>query len=242
MKEGNAVMVDPIKDWNFLCETHQLRMDFDGAQKIQQNFSQAFQDIFIISAMAGKKNGSFLEIGAMHPIYNNNTNLLESKFGWHGVSIDNNIDCAPPWPFFRPSTNFVLSDALELDYLKLLPIWFGQDVYQIDYLQLDIDPSINTLHALQKLPLEQYRFSVITFETDAYVGDLRAQKQSREILHLLGYELVGMDVCVVWDDYSTEPIAFEDWWVDPKIINKEKIDCFKAIKTKPLLPQYLLFK
>ena len=37
---------------------------------------------------------------------------------------------------------------------------------QIDYLSLDIDPSEATLAALKKLPLDDYRFSVITYETE----------------------------------------------------------------------------
>ena len=39
---------------------------------------------------------------------------------------------------------------------------------QIDYLSLDIDPSEATLAALKKLPLDEYRFSVITYETEVY--------------------------------------------------------------------------
>jgi hypothetical protein len=111
----------------------------------------------------------------------------------------------------------------------------------VDYLQLDIDPSVNTLAVLQRLPLDLYRFSVITFETDAYTGDHRARDESRELLGRHGYELVAQDVCVVFSPVSSNPIPFEDWWIDPAIVAKAKVDALKARATDPLLPQDLLF-
>lgn len=49
---------------------------------------QALQDLFVVALTQGKTNGTFLEIGAAHPVHSNNTYLLETEFGWSGTSID----------------------------------------------------------------------------------------------------------------------------------------------------------
>ena len=85
---------------------------------------------------------------------------------------------------------------------------------QIDYLQVDIDPADNNRLCLRKLPLDQYRFSVITFEHDVYASGERVMQQSRTLLHELGYQLVAASV-------QRQGKAFEDWWVDPLIVKKQ---------------------
>ena len=37
-----------------------------------------------------KNNGTFIEIGSQHPIFNNNTYILESKYNWTGIMIEYN--------------------------------------------------------------------------------------------------------------------------------------------------------
>ena len=54
-------------------------------------------------------------------------------------------------------------DALTLNYKNVL----GNNK-RVDYLSLDIEPLTNTLACLKVLPLDEYRFSVITYETDYY--------------------------------------------------------------------------
>ncbi|MCK6371030.1 MAG: hypothetical protein L6Q83_06820, partial [Gammaproteobacteria bacterium] len=115
------------------------------------------------------------------------------------------------------------------------------EVRRLDYLQLDIDPSINTLAVLKRLPLETWRFSVITFETDAYTGDMRARDESRQILAAHGYVPVARDVCVLFPPVSPQPIPFEDWWVDPAAVAPEIISTFQRINAGTGLPQNLLF-
>lgn len=50
--------------------------------------SQAGQDLFVAAMLLGKKNGTFLEIGAGNLLGSNNTYLLEKTFDWQGFSID----------------------------------------------------------------------------------------------------------------------------------------------------------
>ena len=100
---------------------------------------------------------------------------------------------------------------------------------QIDYLQLDIDPNFNTLKCLKCLPLVDYRFSVITYETDLYdpnmdrTQSLQNREEARHILNEYGYELIVGNIC----NTSTED-PFEDWYVDPKVISSETISHLKS--------------
>ena len=47
---------------------------------IKANHSQAYQDLFVLTMLSGKKNGRYLEIGGNHPSEFNNTYLLETEF------------------------------------------------------------------------------------------------------------------------------------------------------------------
>lgn len=59
----------------------------------------------------------------------------------------------------RSKSNYIIADALELDYSGF--------PYHYDYLQIDIDPPINNLKVLKKV-IKNHRYSVITFEHDAW--------------------------------------------------------------------------
>lgn len=219
-----------------------LRFPFEKAGQIDQNHSQAWQDLFVLSMLDGLSNGSYLEVGANVASFHNNTWLLERVFGWTGISIEYDPACFQSWLQERPQANFILADALALDYHQAIPRWFGEDCRRIDYLQLDIDPSFNTLQVLKRLPLDTHRFSVITFETDAYSRDYRARDESRQILAGHGYQLVARDLCVMYEVVSPDPIPFEDWWVDPQVVSADKIKTLQSLPQQPLLPQHLIFQ
>jgi len=160
-------------------------------------YSQAGQDKFVLDRIGA--NGTYLEIGAAYPIVYNNTYLLELN-GWTGLSIDFEPMYLEQWKVRKNS--IVIADALTYDY---------PDVDRYDYLQLDIDPTEKTFALLQKL-LKEYktRYSVITFETDAYL-DNRFVEPSRKLLNDYGYKLEKADV--ICEGYG----AFEDWYIDTKI-------------------------
>ena len=204
-----SVEIPPDQPWAWKPGMHTgLRFPFPGAQSLTTNHSQAWQDIFVLSILEGLRHGSYLEIGANAPFHNNNTALLSRDFAWTGVSVEFDPSFVVPWLTERSDDLLVIADALAIDYHRALPLWFGTELKRVDYLQLDIDPSLNTLEALRRLPLDAVRFSVITFETDAYAGDPRARDESREILSGYGYELVGPDVNVLFPPLMPQSILF----------------------------------
>lgn len=194
------------------------RAPFPGLDSLQTNYSQSWQDMFILSMLHGKRDGTFLEIGAQAPVANNNTFLLSHHFNWRGVSVELDPIHTRDWQRYRPDDFILITDALKLNYNEVFESLFSSEPKRLDYLQLDIDPSFNTLQVLKLLPLDCWRFNIITFETDAYSGDLRARDESRELLHRHGYALWAPDVKVLFPPVSPEPIPFEDWWVASELL------------------------
>jgi hypothetical protein len=189
-------------------------VQFPGIETITNNYSEAYQDIFILSALNGKRGGTYLEIGSADPFYHNNTALLETKFGWTGASIDIRREMVEEFNDRRDNLVFCL-DATKIDYAKFIPrVGLGQD---IDYLQLDCDPPGRTFEILKMIPFDQHRFAVITFEHD-YYADQSVRDASREYLTEKGYKLVASDIAF------NEKHSYEDWWVHPELVSAEIVD------------------
>ena len=196
----------------FKEDFEKLKYKFPGAAGIENNWSQSFQDMFVLTMLDGKKNGVYVEVGADQPRVISNTYLLEKEFDWMGVSFELDGDKVSYYNTIRRNP-CICADATEFDYKFL----FDQRNYpkQIDYLQLDIDPAEGTLAALKKLPLDDYRFSVITYETDVYSSGADIQDEQIEILESYGYQLVSKNV-------KCEGNPYEDWWVDPAIVSEDR--------------------
>lgn len=214
-----------------------LKIKFENSDLIDTNYSLSHQDMFVLSMLNGKTNGFFLEIGAYHPISISNTYLLESKFGWNGISIDINPQYEHEFLDKRKS-NFILHDALSINYKDILSKYNSPK--QIDYLQIDIEPLTQSFDCLMKIPFDDYRFSVITYETDYYDTNIpqdikdKVRLESRDYLQSLGYELLISDV------EHQSGLPYEDWYVDPIVINKKSYNILKE-KHNNLLPEFFLY-
>lgn len=190
----------------------QLRYKFTGVEEIEKNYSQSFQDLFVLSMLNGKRNGLYLEIGSSIPFDGNNTALLETKFDWKGISIDIDEKCVKE--FFEKRRNTVVClDATDIDYNELLRT-FGLGDATFDYLQVDCDPAETTFEILKKIPFDTHKFAVVTFEHD-YYRNPKVKDLSREFLKSKGYYLVAGDVAF----NSTN--SYEDWWVYPELIDPQ---------------------
>lgn len=176
-----------------------------------ESYSQAGQDKFVLKMLNGKKKGTYIEIGAFDPINISNTFLLEKDFLWQGFSLDIVEEYVRNFNNIRKNKS-ISADATNFNYEKEIKNTWG-DINRIDYLSCDCEPAENTYKSLCAIPLEKYRFSVITFETDLYASGSRIRELSREKLQGLGYQLVASDVC-------NEGNPFEDWYIDPTYINE----------------------
>ena len=176
---------------------------------MELSYSETAQDLFVLKILNNKKNGTFLEIGSNDPIIKNNTYILENQYGWSGVMVDNCEKWVPSYKEHRPNSEYIIQDAVTIDYGKALEK-YPRD---IDYLQIDLEvtnmSTLNTLLKLNESVFKTHRFAVITFEHDFYRGNFfRTRDLSRIILKDLGYFLLFPDVD-----------AFEDWWVHPELVS-----------------------
>lgn len=198
---------------------HNLKFPFNGSETIERNYSQAYQDMFILSVLNGKKGGRYFEIGASFPVKDSNTYLLESEFDWAGESIEYEESFVNEFRSVRKNPVYHC-DALTYDYSTM------EGHY--DYLQLDIDPHRATFELLSLIPFDKCTFSVITYEHDDYAHpdnwpsyptlDITSyRKPAREILESKGYVLVAANIG------TSTAYNFEDWYVHPDHVDMDRI-------------------
>lgn len=171
------------------------------------SYSQAGQDLFVLQTLKNKKNGIYVEIGGHLPIHINNTYLLETEYNWSGLSLELDDSCIQKYNEVRKNL-CIKADATKFNYEE----YFIKNNFPItiDYLSLDIEPVDQTFAALCKLPLDKYRFSVITFEHEFYSAGPKYRDYARILLKNLGYNLFKADV----DDNG---LIFEDWYIDSRL-------------------------
>ena len=201
----------------------QLRFNFAGSDRIKKNHSQVMQDMFVLSMLNGKREGTFLEIGGGDPWWGNNSALLETEFNWKGATVEYDKNLAGSYKAQR-STNVYNTDALTIDYKQFIKDNFG-DTNVIDYLQLDIEPARNTYDCMLKMPFDEIKFAVITYEHDYYADVTRIYRdKSREFLRSKGYVLVVNDIS------PDGTCNFEDWWVHPDLVNSAILNHMLDVK------------
>jgi len=188
--------------------------------------SEAGQESFVLNMLDELYDRYYLEIGAFESKKTSNTYMLEKDFYWKGIALEILPECVLEYNTNRKNPCFQ-ADATTFDYKKCLD--GAQAPRRIDYLQLDIEPASQTLAALKQVPLDDYRFSVITFEHDLYYAPENRQVKAEaiEILKSHGYVLAVENVKV---DAPGWPLReFEDWWVDPEVVPAEK---YKDLKLR----------
>lgn len=201
-----------------------LRRAFPGVETITSNFAQADQDIFVLSMLDGKRNGSWLEVGCGWPLHISNTALLE-QFAWSGLSIDSYKAILDEWPDKRLTSPIHIC-GLKADWLELL---HQKSITQtnIDYLSLDCDPAEQTLDVLYRIPFDRLKFAVITFEHDSYASGDSVKIASRQYLQSHGYVLVAGNI----SDWG-QARDYEDWWCHPDLVDPALIELYKSDTTK----------
>ena len=187
--------------------SNEFKYKFDGLDKILTNYSQIYQDMFVLTVLNGKHNGTYLEIGSGEPFRKNNTALLENTFNWSGLSLEINEKEVEQFNNERKN-KAICVNALTVDYEKLLTNENFEPV--IDYLQVDCEPAETTFEILKKVISSGFKFRVITFEHDFYQN--RTVKQlSRDYLTSQGYKLLVNDI-----GFTNNSI--EDWWILPDYV------------------------
>jgi len=185
-------------------------------------FSQAGQDVFVLSCLNGKRDGKFLDLGCNHPQCINNTALLEYDFGWTGASFDINGDHRDAW-IGRRRTPIVIKDCTELTTEDFASIAETVGSTHIDYLSIDLEPAASTLACLRSIPFDKLSFSIITYEHEffRYAEGGFYRSESRRILEGAGYAVLCSNV-------ANENCVYEDWYVNPVHVDMQRVECLRC--------------
>lgn len=201
-------------------------------QLFKDSNSKDYQESFVLSVLKEKQNGFYLELGSAWPKKESNTYLLETAYSWQGIGFEIDKELVDEYRSVRKNP-VVHTDATTFDYRK----YFKENNVpkQIDYLQMDLHPAYSTLQALRQLPLDEYRFSVITYEHNRWWDEglhKYIQEESQRIFKSYGYTLVVENLLD-----RTNPL--EDWWIDPNAVPYEN---YSSMISKNKFYRHLLDK
>jgi len=165
----------------------------------------------------------YLELGVGDWDRGNNSYKLEKDFGWNGISMDigqNFVDS-----FNKNRRNkCVQGDATSTNFYD----FFKENNIpkRIDYLQIDLHGNHQPgqkasnqvdkpLKCLVSLPLNEYRFSVVTFDFGNLnsFNNIAIRDAQRQILSSFGY-------------YLLVDFFYEDWWIDGEYFEYEVFNRF----------------
>lgn len=194
---------------------------------MKQFYSDAKQDQFVANILGFKKDGHCVDIGSCHSIISNNTYVFQD-LGWTSISVEIESGYNESYSS-RKSGVHLNENALEVDYKKVFEEY--EFPKNIDYLSLDVDTL--SLNVLRILPLDEYRFKVITIEHDGYLYGDQYRSEQRNILSSHGYLLLCSNVYVEQPGYEGKEFPFEDWWIDPSEFSDELIEKIKCEDTFP---------
>lgn len=170
--------------------------------------SQLGQDRFVALALEGKRDGTYVDIGAGEPELISNTVVLEREFGWHGALCD--IEHEARLTHERSKRNTVYGDAFGVSWKYVFDQLKDHEGW-IDYLSLDLEPPERTINLLLTLPFDRAKFRVATIEHDHYRdsdGNLR-RDLVRNLMNWHGY----LSFTEVRLDLDGKPAHIEDWFI-----------------------------
>lgn len=181
--------------------------------------SQAGQDVF--ARYVVDRKGTYLDIGSFRPTYHNNTRTLELE-GWKGLSIDYQ-DFSEEFKQKR-NNPFLHADVTTINWDTVFaqhPILKGP----IDYISFDVDEATRT--AFDRFPFDKVKFAAMTIEHDQYRFGTELRDYLRSKLTALGYVLICADV-VMPDAPHEKYGAFEDWWVNPALVDMDRVEAIRS--------------
>ena len=192
-----------------------------------QFYSDAKQDQFAANILKFKRDGYCVDIGSCHSVISNNSYYFQG-LDWTSISIE--IERGYNESYSTRTNGVHLNkNALEVNYKETFEEY--EFPKSIDYLSLDVDTV--SLDVLRILPLDDYRFKVITIEHDGYLYGDKYREQQRNLLNSYGYLLLCSNVYVEQPGYEGKEYPFEDWWIDPSEFDSDLIEKIKCDSTLP---------
>lgn len=178
-------------------------------KKFNKRCSQARQDRFVMSLIG--ESGTYIEIGANHPLLMSNSYNLEVHGKYKGFSVELNTNFQQAWRECSERSNPVYwENALLFDYVSACKQ--NKMKKHVNYLSCDIEPPENTFNALKRVIGQGVTFDIITFEHDRYQSEENYHEKAFDFLKEYGYKIAVYDV---WHKHPSR--IFETWFVNSSI-------------------------
>jgi len=196
-----------------------------------KSYSQISQDIFIVNFFK-KQKGYFVDLGCgdgFSEPCGNNTALLED-FEWTGLGIDFNQSYVDSFNSKRKSK----AVCKDLTKIKLKDILQENNCPKIiDYLSFDVDDA--TDKTLDNFPINDFKFKLITFEHNLYLG----QNSQYANLKEKAKNLFNQEYDILIEDVKLSGFgAVEDWYIHKELTKNFDKKYLKDIFDFEILKQY----
>ena len=199
-------------------------------------YSQAGQDEWVNQIFNGKRNGTFLDIGAYDGLESSNTAFFEKELAWTGICIEANRGAYDKLAVNRTSKNVfaavsnydgvinfgndsILDSGTEVPCKTLNTILKECNAPKfIDYLSIDVEGHEFTI--LDAFDFDRWRIGAMTVEHNLYCWGDANKIRLYELLTSKGYTRVVEDApCLDTNPmYYQQP--YEDWYVNSTILEK----------------------
>jgi FkbM family methyltransferase len=194
-----------------------------------KSYSQAKQEEWVIEYFGGKKNGYFLDIGALDGIQSSNTYLLEKQYEWEGL-------CVEPYYVHLPVLRSTRENVVEMGVYSsnglfrfssqtsginetggglFIPTITFRDLIKkynvpniIDYISLDVEGA--EYEALKEFPFDTHISILWTIEHNLYINnDSTLKNKVKEIMLANNYVISKENVSCP----DSKDLPFEDWYI-----------------------------
>jgi FkbM family methyltransferase len=199
------------------------------AQNMHRSHGGRFQDLLVLFLLNDKREGYFVEFGAVDGLFTSNTLLLERDYGWRGIvaepakrwhsALKQNRSCSIDercvWSRSGETLKFYEAPENELSSIDALSNSRPGRRYNVDTVSLadllrehdapkiidylSMDTEGSELEILKSFFPTEYRFRVITVE---HQYDAARQQDIHRLLTTHGYKRI-------FDDLS----MWEDWYI-----------------------------
>ena len=154
---------------------------------MKPSYSYEGQDRIAFSLLRSIKKGNYIDIGANHPILNNNTYLFYEKL-WTGLAIDGNNEFNNLWKDKRPNDIFInelISDDIKEANFE---IYKDKEISSIDY---------ETQIRYRSRILDKDEIKSKKIKTNTLTNILKQINFTNKEIHLLSIDVEGEDFNVL---------------------------------------------
>ncbi|KAK7082258.1 hypothetical protein SK128_012800, partial [Halocaridina rubra] len=121
-------------------------LPYNLSSPLKMHYSQFNQSLYLEKLLKGKRNGTFVELGALDGEYDSNTLYFERELGWTGILIEPNPDSFNKL-ITKGRKSFCIQAAASLINMSALLKLKREYIAQMSYISYETTPDMITVEA-----------------------------------------------------------------------------------------------